>query len=103
MSLDKYRPTGSFTGWIGYTLAWTNRTFPELNNGKTFSPRYDRRHDISVVLTYELGESWELGLNWVYGTGQAYTMPTSYFKYKSIGDYDYDVRPEAPAPMMAAF
>ncbi|MEP7217966.1 MAG: TonB-dependent receptor, partial [Bacteroidota bacterium] len=65
---------GSFTGWLGYTLAWTQRTFPELNGGKPFYPRYDRRHDISVVLTYKLGESWEMGATWVYGTGQAFTM-----------------------------
>ncbi|HVZ40599.1 MAG TPA: TonB-dependent receptor [Candidatus Kapabacteria bacterium] len=70
------KQVGSFTGWIGYTLAWTSRTFGELNRGIPFPPRYDRRHDISVVLTYRLGESWELGATWVYGTGQAYTMPS---------------------------
>ena len=68
---------GSLTGWIGYTLSWTNRTFAELNRGRTFFPRYDRRHDISVALSWKLGSSWELGATWVYGTGQAYTMPTS--------------------------
>ncbi len=67
---------GDFTGWVGYTLAWTIRYFDELNNGKPFFPRYDRRHDINIVVTYELGESWELGATWVYGTGQAYTVPT---------------------------
>ncbi len=67
---------GAFTGWIGYTLAWTRRTFADLNNGKPFYPRYDRRHDVSIVLTYRLGESWELGATWVYGTGQAYSTAT---------------------------
>ena len=27
---------GKFTGWIGYTLAWTYRTFPDLNNGEKY-------------------------------------------------------------------
>lgn len=67
---------GNFTGWLGYTLSWTKRKFPELNHGKEFFPRYDRRHDISLTLNYKLGEKWELGASWVYGTGQAYTMPT---------------------------
>lgn len=75
---------GSFTGWIGYTLAWTQRTFPELNNGKMFYPRYDRRHDISLVLTYKLGESWELGATWVYGSGQAYTVPSGQYSFDPI-------------------
>lgn len=79
---------GNLTGWIGYTLAWTKRQFDELNNGNWFYPRYDRRHDISVVATYELGEHWELGATWVYGTGQAYTMPTGIYSFRSP-TYDY--------------
>jgi len=75
------RQIGKFTGWIGYTLAWTNRTFPELNNGKTFPARYDRRHDISVVANFALNKNWEVGASWVYGTGQAYTMPTGQFYF----------------------
>lgn len=70
---------GAFTGWIGYTLSWTTRTFAELNNGKPFFPRYDRRHDVSVVLNYKFSEAWELGASWVFGTGQAYTMPTAQY------------------------
>jgi outer membrane cobalamin receptor len=73
---------GSFTGWLGYTLAWTRRTFEELNHGKPFYPRHDRRHDISLVLVYRLGESWELGATWVYGTGQAYTVPTGQYRFQ---------------------
>ncbi|MCB2203569.1 TonB-dependent receptor [bacterium] len=70
---------GNFTGWLGYTLAWTDRTFPELNDGKTFPPRYDRRHDISLVLNYRLGENWEFTGVWVYGTGQAFTFPVAQY------------------------
>ncbi|MFA6569900.1 MAG: TonB-dependent receptor [Bacteroidota bacterium] len=76
---------GHFMGWIGYTLAWTTRTFSELNNGKSFYPRYDRRHDISVVFSYKPSESWEFGVTWVYGTGQAYTMPTGTYFMDPIG------------------
>ena len=72
---------GKLSGWIGYTLAWTNRTFPELNHGKTFPTRYDRRHDISVVLNYKFNKKWEVGASWVYATGQAYTMPTGRYSF----------------------
>lgn len=68
---------GNFTGWIGYTLAWTNRKFPDLNNGKTFPAKYDRRHDFSIVLTYELNKRWTFGATWVYATGNALTLPES--------------------------
>jgi hypothetical protein len=71
---------GSFTGWLGYTLAWTDRTFPELNDGKTFPPRYDRRHDVSLVLNYRLSDRWEFTGVWVYGTGQAFTFPVAQYQ-----------------------
>ena len=77
--------SGDLQGWIGYTLAKTTRKFEELNNGKEFSPRYDTRHDLSVVLTYTLSDSWELGATWVYSTGQAYTMPTG--SYSGFGSF----------------
>ncbi len=73
------KQVGNFTGWLGYTLSWVIETFPELNNGQPFYPRYDERHDIQAVLTYRLGETWELGATWTYATGQAYTMPTGQF------------------------
>jgi hypothetical protein len=72
---------GSFTGWLGYTLSWTRRTFDELNRGKPFYPRYDRRHDISAVLTYRIGDTWEFSASWVYGTGQAYTVPSGQYEF----------------------
>jgi hypothetical protein len=70
---------GAFTGWIGYTLAWAWSHFPDLNEGKEYPPRYDRRHDISILLNYRLGETWELTAVWVYGTGQAFTFPVAQY------------------------
>lgn len=75
---------GALTGWIGYTLSWIQRTFPELNNGKPYFPRYDRRHDISIVLAYKLDEHWEFGATWIYGTGQAMTMPAGRFDFPDV-------------------
>lgn len=73
------KKTGKFTGWIGYTLSWTWLQFDELNFGKRFPARYDRRHDISLVGTYKLNERITLSAVWVYGTGNAITLPlTSY-------------------------
>jgi hypothetical protein len=70
---------GKFSGWIGYTLSYTQRTFPDLNQGKTFYAKYDRRHDVSIVLSYELTPKWSFAAIWVYGTGNAITIPVSYY------------------------
>ena len=68
---------GNFTGWIGYTLSWTNRKFPDINGGKQFPAKYDRRHDFSLVLTYQIKKKWTISAVWVYNTGDAMTLPVS--------------------------
>ncbi|GAA4447778.1 TonB-dependent receptor [Nibrella saemangeumensis] len=69
------KKVGRFSGWTGYTLSWTQWQFPELNFGRKFYPRYDRRHDISLVGIYELTPRITLAGTWVYGTGNALTVP----------------------------
>lgn len=71
------KKTGKFSGWIGYTLSWTQWQFAELNFGQKFFPRYDRRHDLSVVGIYEISPRITLSGTWVYGTGNALTLPQS--------------------------
>jgi hypothetical protein len=85
---------GDLNGWIGYTLSWTRRKFDEINRGRIYYPRYDRRHDISVVLSYSFLNDWNISATWMYGTGQAYTLPTGQFGFTEIGqsfmDYRFD-------------
>ncbi len=83
---------GKFNGWIGYTLSWTTRTFPDIDNGKTFYARYDRRHDVSVVLVYDLNDHWTFGTVWVYGTGNAITLPSSRYIIEGTIVSDYGLR-----------
>ena len=70
---------GKFTGWIGYTLAWTNKIFEKLNNGEPFPAKYDRRHDLSIVASYEMNKKWTFSSVFVYGSGNAITLPTNYY------------------------
>ncbi len=79
--------TGKTTGWIGYTLSWTNRKFDAINNGEYFPYRYDRRHDISVVLTHKFNDKIDIGVVWVYGTGNAVTLALQ--QYNSLGDSEF--------------
>ena len=71
---------GRLKGWIGYTLSKTEHTFAALNQGEPFPPKYDRRHDVSLVTDYYLGKGWNLNANWIYGTGQAYTIPEARYE-----------------------
>ncbi len=68
---------GKLTGWISYTYAKTNRKFPAINRGKEYPYKYDRRHDLSIVLLYDLNERVNFGMTWVYGSGMPTTIQLS--------------------------
>ena len=70
---------GKFTGWVGYTLSWTNQQFALLNNGNEFPAKYDRRHDLSVVGTYTESKKWNFSAVFIYGSGNAITLPTAFY------------------------
>jgi hypothetical protein len=70
---------GRTKGWIGYTLSWSNRTFKDINFGETFPYKFDRRHDISIVLMHKIDDKWDFSAEWVYGTGNAVTLATVKF------------------------
>ncbi len=83
---------GKFTGWIGYTLSWTWRQFSEINYGLKYLAKYDRRHDASVVLTYDANKKWNFGMVWVYGSGNRGTLPNGFFIYEGGLSNDYGLR-----------
>ncbi len=76
------KKAGKWNGWIGYTWSKSTRQFDDLNEGKPYFFRYDRTHDMSVVLTYELNKRWSGTVVFVYGTGNAATLPTSRYTYE---------------------
>jgi len=81
------KKVGKTTGWIGYTLSWTNRQFDNLNFGEVFPYRYDRRHDIGIAVTHEVNENINMGFVWVYGTGNAVTLGLE--RYRSVFDTQF--------------
>jgi outer membrane receptor for ferrienterochelin and colicin len=65
---------GALTGSLGYTLAWTKRSFPQLNGGREFYPKFDRRHDLTATGNYQINNDWAVSSTFTYGTGQSYTI-----------------------------
>lgn len=80
---------GRFTGWIGYTLSWTWRRFNDLNDGLKYPSRYDRRHDMSVVGTYEISKKWKVSGVFVYGTGNATSLPERFYFIGGVLSQEY--------------
>jgi len=86
---------GRLTGWIGYTLSWTWRKFPGLNDGDKYPAKYDRRNDLSIVAMYKLSKKWRVSATFVYGSGNAATLPQRFYiiggvltqEYSRINEY----------------
>ena len=80
LELFLQKKKGRLSGWVGYTLSWSTRQFEELNFGKKYNFKYDRRHDISVVASYQLSDRVSISGTWVFGTGNAVTLPGSTYR-----------------------
>lgn len=80
---------GRFTGWIGYTLAWSWRKFPELNKGDKYPAKFDRRHDLSVVGMYDLNSKWKLSAVFIYATGNATSLPEKFYLVEGVLTQQY--------------
>ncbi len=93
------RNVGNLTGWIGYTWSKTMRQFDRpgqvLNDGKPFPAKYDRRHDLSIVLSYKVNDKMDFSATWVYSSGNAATLSLQEYAEAQQTANDYaDVDPE---------
>lgn len=96
------KDAGTFTGWLGYSLARTTFNFDGINKGNDFVPRHDRTSVINAVLNLDIKNflnelydeptqiyksNWNLGLNFIYTTGQPITLPGSFYVANSLPDW----------------
>jgi hypothetical protein len=85
LELEIEKKEGKLTGWIGYTLAWVKRgRFADINGGAYFPPRFDTRHNFSIVGTYELTKKWQFTATWVYSSGYVSWLPLGRYAIQDI-------------------
>lgn len=83
---------GNLTGFAGYTFGITRRKFPGFNtditisspNARFYPPKYDRQHDMNLVLSYRLSSRWSTNAVFNYATGQAYTEPLGRTEFANV-------------------
>jgi hypothetical protein len=71
--LEKHR--GSTRGWLAYTWSRSERSFAEIENGRVFPFRYDRRHNVQFVCMQQLAPGVHASAAWTYQSGFAVTLP----------------------------
>jgi len=67
------KKTGMNTGWVTYTLAETEYSFPDISS-TPFPASHDSLHEFKLVDSHRWNNFTFSG-NWVYGSGKPYTMP----------------------------
>lgn len=88
------RDFGNLTGWMAYTWSRTMHLFDrpgqELNGGEPFPAKYDRRHDVSIVLSYKFNDRVDVSATWVFSSGNAATLAQQKYPVASDDPSDYD-------------
>ena len=75
--LLKYN-TKKLSLWSVYSFGIVNRE----DEIQTYSPHYDRTHNVNFVLSYLIGKQnlWNLNLRWNYGSGFPFTQTKAYYE-----------------------
>ena len=61
--------------WIVYSIGKVTR----WDGIRTYSPLFDRRHNINLVGTQNFGEGWEVNARWNFGSGLPFTQTQGYY------------------------
>ena len=87
------KKTGKTTGWLGYTLAKSERRFPDgsINRGEWFPFKYDRRHDVSLVINHKFSDRIDVSGSWKFFTGGVTTLTTRTFDIMTPAYYHSNV------------
>ncbi|HEX2629412.1 MAG TPA: TonB-dependent receptor plug domain-containing protein [Chitinophagaceae bacterium] len=66
---------GKITGLASYTLSWSQRKFDNINGGKIFPYKYDRRHEAKLALVWQPSKRFEMSCDWIFATGNSISLP----------------------------
>ncbi|SNR43701.1 TonB-dependent Receptor Plug Domain [Maribacter sedimenticola] len=90
---------GNLQGWLAYTLSKSEQRTPGraavtdngrsnlesgINFGNWYNTPYDKTHDISVFVSYDLNKKWSFSSNFTYQTGQPTNYPIGQFEFEGL-------------------
>ncbi|HMQ47776.1 MAG TPA: TonB-dependent receptor plug domain-containing protein [Saprospiraceae bacterium] len=78
-----HKKTGRLNGLLSYTLSKHDRRFEGINGGNKYPFQFDRRHDFSASLNYQLNKAWNIACSGIFHTGNAITLPTEKYPVPS--------------------
>ncbi len=79
-----HKKAGYTNGWVGYTFSRNTRQFEAINNGSPYPYRYDRTHDLSLVVNQRINKRSFISATWVYGSGFPVTIPMAKYPVSHV-------------------
>ena len=86
LELYAKKDIGKTTGWVSYTLSRTERKTPGISMDEWFLNRYDRTHNLNLVLTHTFTKRTSLSANWVFASGTPATFADNRLEFQ-----DWDI------------
>ncbi len=75
---------GRVRGLAGYTFSRVTRTFPDLNQGRSYNALFDRPHQLNITLSYDLNPRWTFSANWNFLSGAPFSSPVSFYQFNGL-------------------
>lgn len=98
VEFSAHKNNGLLTGWMSYTLSWSENKINGINGNRWYTANNDRRHDVNLVLMRKLGSAWDMSASFVYTSGQALTAPSAKYQVDGSTVYYYAERNGYRAP-----
>ncbi|WP_282075359.1 TonB-dependent receptor [Maribacter aquivivus] len=98
---------GKLQGWLAYTLSKSEQRTPGrastandgrsnletgINFGNWYNTPYDKTHDVSLFVNYDVNEKWSISSNFTYQTGQPTNYPIGQFEFQNLTVPYYGLR-----------
>lgn len=83
------KTAGKTTGWLAYTLAKSDRLFETINHGERFPYKYDRRHNVNIVVNHQFSKVFDMSVTWNFASGGTTTLPERRVVMTTPNGYPY--------------
>ena len=69
------------SGWIGYTLSHSDRSFPHIMDGERYPFDYNRTHSLNVLVNYQVNPKLSYSSTFLLMSGQPRTLESFFQNY----------------------
>lgn len=89
---------GRLTGWLSYTYSRSLRqtlsewSSEQLNNGAYYPANFDKPHDLTTIVNYQMSRRWRASANFTYSTGRPTTYAEGRYLFDGVVIPDYSER-----------